>query len=62
MHFFPVDCFSPLFAQIFFLCFSVSECNCTAVSIFNKEGCLDVVLQYLKRFRTNVGLAIAVGK
>uniref|UniRef100_A0A670YMM9 HEAT repeat containing 3 n=1 Tax=Pseudonaja textilis TaxID=8673 RepID=A0A670YMM9_PSETE len=36
------------------------ECNPTAVSIFNKEGCLDVVLQYLKRFHTNVDLAITV--
>ncbi|KAG8144106.1 putative HEAT repeat-containing protein [Naja naja] len=43
------------------LLWNVCECNSTAVSIFNKEGCLDVVLQYLKRFHTNVDLAIAVG-
>uniref|UniRef100_A0A8C6XT63 HEAT repeat containing 3 n=1 Tax=Naja naja TaxID=35670 RepID=A0A8C6XT63_NAJNA len=42
------------------LLWNVCECNSTAVSIFNKEGCLDVVLQYLKRFHTNVDLAIAV--
>uniref|UniRef100_A0A8C3P7W5 HEAT repeat containing 3 n=1 Tax=Chrysemys picta bellii TaxID=8478 RepID=A0A8C3P7W5_CHRPI len=40
---------------------NVCECNGTAVSIFNKEGCLDVVLQYLKKFSTNVDLAISVG-
>ncbi|XP_058010827.1 HEAT repeat-containing protein 3 [Ahaetulla prasina] len=42
------------------LLWNVCECNSTAVSIFNKEGCLDVVLQYLKKFHTNVDLAIAV--
>ncbi|ETE67298.1 HEAT repeat-containing protein 3, partial [Ophiophagus hannah] len=42
------------------LLWNVCECNSTAVSIFNKEGCLDVVLQYLKRFHTNVDLAISV--
>ncbi|XP_061450038.1 HEAT repeat-containing protein 3 [Rhineura floridana] len=42
------------------LLWNVCECNSTAVSIFNKQGCLDVVLQYLKRFQTNVDLAIAV--
>ncbi|KAM7146505.1 HEAT repeat-containing protein 3 [Macrochelys suwanniensis] len=39
---------------------NVCECNGTAVSVFNKEGCLDVVLQYLKRFSTNVDLAVSV--
>ncbi|KAL7978934.1 hypothetical protein Chor_013423 [Crotalus horridus] len=43
------------------LLWNVCECNSTAVSIFNKEGCLDVILQYLKRFHTNVELAIAAG-
>ncbi|XP_042293379.1 HEAT repeat-containing protein 3 isoform X1 [Sceloporus undulatus] len=42
------------------LLWNVCECNSTAVSIFNKEDCLHVLLQYLKRFRTNVDLAIAV--
>ncbi|XP_066493781.1 HEAT repeat-containing protein 3 [Tiliqua scincoides] len=42
------------------LLWNVCECNSTAVSVFNKEGCLAVVLQYLKRFHTNVDLAIAV--
>ncbi|KAM6430188.1 HEAT repeat-containing protein 3 [Liasis olivaceus] len=42
------------------LLWNVCECNSTAVTVFNKEGCLDVILQYLKRFRTNVDLAIAV--
>ncbi|XP_070616300.1 HEAT repeat-containing protein 3 [Erythrolamprus reginae] len=42
------------------LLWNVCECNSTAVSIFNKEGCLEVILQYLKRFHTNVDLAIAV--
>ncbi|EMP35938.1 HEAT repeat-containing protein 3 [Chelonia mydas] len=39
---------------------NVCECNGTAVSVFNKEGCLDVVLQYLKKFSTNIDLAISV--
>ncbi|XP_067406843.1 HEAT repeat-containing protein 3 [Emydura macquarii macquarii] len=39
---------------------NVCECNGTAVSVFNKEGCLDAVLQYLKKFSTNVDLAISV--
>uniref|UniRef100_A0A7M4FT07 HEAT repeat containing 3 n=1 Tax=Crocodylus porosus TaxID=8502 RepID=A0A7M4FT07_CROPO len=38
---------------------NVCECNGTAVSIFNKEGCLDAMLQYLKKFSTNVDLAIS---
>nr|XP_056718667.1 HEAT repeat-containing protein 3 [Euleptes europaea] len=42
------------------LLWNVCECNSTAVSIFNREGCLNIVLQYLKRFQTNVDLAIAV--
>ncbi|KAM6063754.1 HEAT repeat-containing protein 3 isoform 2-T2 [Theristicus caerulescens] len=36
------------------------ECNNTAVSIFNKEGCLEAVLHYMKKFSTNVDLAISV--
>ncbi|KAH0619628.1 hypothetical protein JD844_000420, partial [Phrynosoma platyrhinos] len=43
------------------LLWNVCECNSTAVSIFNKEDCLHILLQYLKRFQTNVDLAIAVG-
>ncbi|XP_015274745.1 PREDICTED: HEAT repeat-containing protein 3 [Gekko japonicus] len=42
------------------LLWNVCECNSTAVSIFNREGCLALVLQFLKRFHTNVDLAIAV--
>ncbi|XP_048371779.1 HEAT repeat-containing protein 3 [Sphaerodactylus townsendi] len=42
------------------LLWNVCESNSTAVSIFNREGCLPVVLQYLKRFQTNVDLAVAV--
>ncbi|KAL8194949.1 UNVERIFIED_CONTAM: HEAT repeat-containing protein 3 [Gekko kuhli] len=42
------------------LLWNVCECNSTAVSIFNREGCLVLVLQFLKRFHTNVDLAIAV--
>ncbi|XP_044283881.1 HEAT repeat-containing protein 3 isoform X1 [Varanus komodoensis] len=42
------------------LLWNLCECNCLAVSIFNKESCLGIVLQYLKRFPTNVDLAIAV--
>lgn len=57
-------CYSSFFlGKVFydpFLC--VSECNNTAVSIFNKEGCLEAVLHYLKKFSTNVDLAISVGK
>lgn len=43
-----------------FLC--ISECSNTAVHIFNKEGCLEAVLHCLKKFSTNVDLAISVGK
>ncbi|XP_077166003.1 HEAT repeat-containing protein 3 isoform X2 [Paroedura picta] len=42
------------------LLWNVCECSNTAVAIFNREGCLTVVLQYLKRFHTNVELAVAV--
>ncbi|XP_053127293.1 HEAT repeat-containing protein 3 [Hemicordylus capensis] len=42
------------------LLWNICECNGTAVSIFNREGCLDIMLQFLKRFHTNLGLAIAV--
>lgn len=39
---------------------NICECNSRAVSIFNKEGCLEIVLKYLSRFSTNVDLAISV--
>nr|XP_019587448.1 PREDICTED: HEAT repeat-containing protein 3 isoform X2 [Rhinolophus sinicus] len=39
---------------------NICECSSRAVSIFNKEGCLEIVLKYLSRFPTNVGLAISV--
>ncbi|KAM9607663.1 HEAT repeat-containing protein 3 isoform 2-T2 [Trichechus inunguis] len=39
---------------------NICECNNRAVSIFNKEGCLEIVLKYLSRFSTNVDLAISV--
>ncbi|XP_045725975.1 HEAT repeat-containing protein 3 isoform X4 [Mirounga angustirostris] len=39
---------------------ALSECSGRAVSIFNKEGCLEIVLKYLSRFPTNVDLAISV--
>ncbi|NXD76057.1 HEAT3 protein, partial [Halcyon senegalensis] len=42
------------------LLWNVCECNNTAVHIFNKEGCLEAVLHYLKKFSTNVDLAISV--
>ncbi|NXG64723.1 HEAT3 protein, partial [Hemiprocne comata] len=42
------------------LLWNVCECNNTAVSIFNKEGCLESVLHYMKKFSTNVDLAISV--
>ncbi|XP_035192611.1 HEAT repeat-containing protein 3 isoform X2 [Oxyura jamaicensis] len=42
------------------LLWNVCECNNTAVSIFNKEGCLEAVLHYMKKFSTNVDLAITV--
>ncbi|KAJ7311842.1 hypothetical protein JRQ81_006155 [Phrynocephalus forsythii] len=42
------------------LLWNVCECNSMAVSIFNREGCLGILLQYLKRFHTSVDLAIAV--
>ncbi|NXP75099.1 HEAT3 protein, partial [Ramphastos sulfuratus] len=42
------------------LLWNVCECNNTAVHIFNKEGCLEAVLQCMKKFSTNVDLAISV--
>ncbi|KGL93300.1 HEAT repeat-containing protein 3, partial [Charadrius vociferus] len=42
------------------LLWNVCECNNTAVYIFNKEGCLEAVLHYMKKFSTNVDLAISV--
>ncbi|NXK77079.1 HEAT3 protein, partial [Amazona guildingii] len=41
------------------LLWNVCECSSTAVHIFNKEGCLEAVLLYMKRFSTNVDLAIS---
>ncbi|XP_027502586.1 HEAT repeat-containing protein 3 isoform X3 [Corapipo altera] len=42
------------------LLWNICECNNTAVYIFNKEGCLEAVLHYMKKFSTNVDLAISV--
>ncbi|XP_015728996.1 HEAT repeat-containing protein 3 [Coturnix japonica] len=42
------------------LLWNVCECNSTAVYIFNKEGCLEAVLHYIKKYSTNVDLAISV--
>ncbi|NXN96167.1 HEAT3 protein, partial [Rhinopomastus cyanomelas] len=42
------------------LLWNVCECNSTAVYIFNKEGCLEDVLRCMKKFATNVDLAISV--
>ncbi|NXF87240.1 HEAT3 protein, partial [Eubucco bourcierii] len=42
------------------LLWNVCECNNTAVYIFNKEGCLEAVLHCMKKFSTNVDLAISV--
>ncbi|XP_054426293.1 HEAT repeat-containing protein 3 [Pteronotus mesoamericanus] len=39
---------------------NICECSSKAVSIFNKEGCLEIVIKYLSRFSTNVDLAISV--
>ncbi|XP_023411455.1 HEAT repeat-containing protein 3 isoform X4 [Loxodonta africana] len=39
---------------------NICECDSRAVSVFNKEGCLEIVLKYLSRFSTNVDLAISV--
>ncbi|XP_026948076.1 HEAT repeat-containing protein 3 isoform X4 [Sagmatias obliquidens] len=39
---------------------NICECSSRAVSIFNKEGCLEIVLKYLSRFSTSVDLAISV--
>lgn len=39
---------------------NVCECSSRAVSIFNKEGCLEIVLQYLRRFPTSIDLAVSV--
>ncbi|XP_016003089.2 HEAT repeat-containing protein 3 isoform X1 [Rousettus aegyptiacus] len=38
---------------------NVCECSSRALSIFNKEGCLEIVLKYLSRFSTNVDLAVS---
>ncbi|NXB74684.1 HEAT3 protein, partial [Donacobius atricapilla] len=42
------------------LLWNICECNNTALYIFNKEACLDAVLHYMKKFATNVDLAISV--
>uniref|UniRef100_A0A8U8BFW2 SYO1-like TPR repeats domain-containing protein n=1 Tax=Geospiza parvula TaxID=87175 RepID=A0A8U8BFW2_GEOPR len=42
------------------LLWNICECNNTALYIFNKEGCLEAVLHYMKKFATNVDLAISV--
>ncbi|XP_064016415.1 HEAT repeat-containing protein 3 isoform X3 [Pogoniulus pusillus] len=42
------------------LLWNICECSSTAVHIFNKEGCLEAVLHCLKKFSTNVDLAISV--
>ncbi|ELK15366.1 HEAT repeat-containing protein 3, partial [Pteropus alecto] len=39
---------------------NVCECSSRALSIFNKEGCLEIILKYLSRFSTNVDLAVSV--
>ncbi|XP_051024476.1 HEAT repeat-containing protein 3 [Acomys russatus] len=39
---------------------NVCECSSRAVSVFNREGCLEIVLKYLRRFPTNVDLAVSV--
>ncbi|XP_066099274.1 HEAT repeat-containing protein 3 [Saccopteryx bilineata] len=39
---------------------NICECSSRAVSVFNKEGCLDIVLKYLSRFSTSMDLAISV--
>ncbi|KFO37905.1 HEAT repeat-containing protein 3 [Fukomys damarensis] len=39
---------------------NICECSSRAVSIFNKEGCLEIILKYLSRFPTNADLAISV--
>ncbi|XP_058530404.1 HEAT repeat-containing protein 3 isoform X2 [Ochotona princeps] len=39
---------------------NLCECSSRAVSIFNKEGCMEIVLKYLSRFSSNVDLAISV--
>ncbi|KAF6077672.1 HEAT repeat containing 3 [Phyllostomus discolor] len=39
---------------------NVCECSSRAVSIFNKEGCLEIVIKFLSRFSTNVDLAVSV--
>ncbi|XP_038609267.1 HEAT repeat-containing protein 3 [Tachyglossus aculeatus] len=39
---------------------NVCECSSRAVSIFNKEGCLEHLIKFLSRFSTNVELAISV--
>ncbi|XP_005079235.1 HEAT repeat-containing protein 3 isoform X1 [Mesocricetus auratus] len=38
---------------------NVCECSSRAVSIFNKEGCLEIVLKYLRSFPTSIDLAIS---
>ncbi|XP_062460907.1 HEAT repeat-containing protein 3 isoform X1 [Pezoporus occidentalis] len=41
------------------LLWNICECSSTAVHIFNKEGCLEAVLRYMKKFSTNVDLAVS---
>ncbi|CAO2610672.1 HEAT repeat-containing protein 3 [Lemmus lemmus] len=37
---------------------NICECSSRAGSIFNKEGCLEIVVKYLRRFPTSVDLAV----
>ncbi|KAM5297263.1 HEAT repeat-containing protein 3 isoform 2-T2 [Glossophaga mutica] len=41
------------------LLWNVCECSSRAVSIFNKEGCLETVIKFLSRFPTNIDLAVS---
>ncbi|XP_057252537.1 HEAT repeat-containing protein 3 isoform X1 [Pezoporus wallicus] len=41
------------------LLWNICECSSTAVHIFNKEGCLEAMLCYMKKFSTNVDLAVS---
>nr|XP_033788444.1 HEAT repeat-containing protein 3-like [Geotrypetes seraphini] len=41
------------------LLWNLCESSSRALSIFNKEGCVDIILQCLKRFSTNIELSVS---
>uniref|UniRef100_A0A8C5PWI9 HEAT repeat containing 3 n=1 Tax=Leptobrachium leishanense TaxID=445787 RepID=A0A8C5PWI9_9ANUR len=53
------DCVEDIATQAINVLWNVCESSSTALSIFNKESCVDVVLQCLSKFPSNMELAIS---